>query len=35
MNDLLLIGTAIFFIGTIFYIINILSDTNQNYKHTN
>jgi hypothetical protein len=30
MNDLLLIGTAIFFIGTIFYIVNILSDTKHN-----
>lgn len=27
MNDLLLIGTAIFFIGTMFYIVKIVSDT--------
>jgi len=34
MNDLLLVGTAIFFIGTIFYIVNMLSGTDQKYKHT-
>ena len=28
MNDLLLIGTAIFFIGTMFYIVKLTTDDN-------